>query len=52
LSTQGIDTIYDWADGIDKIVVGSSFTLVNLYNSGASALLEFDAIDGSDLLFA
>ncbi|QWW68254.1 hypothetical protein [Rhizobium sp. WYJ-E13] len=33
------------ADGIDKIVVGSSVTLVNLYNSGGSALLEFD--DGS-----
>ncbi|MBW9051123.1 calcium-binding protein [Rhizobium mesosinicum] len=42
---QGIDTIYDWADGIDKIVVGSSVTLVNLYNSGGSALLQFD--DGS-----
>lgn len=42
---EGIDTVYDWADGIDKIVVGSSVTLVNLYNSGGSALLEFD--DGS-----
>lgn len=39
---QGIDTIYDWADGVDKIVVGSSATIVNLYNSGGSALLEFD----------
>lgn len=37
---QGTDTIYDWTDGTDKLVLGTSITSINLYNSGGSALLE------------
>jgi Ca2+-binding RTX toxin-like protein len=63
---EGVDIVTDFEDGIDKIVVGTSISNINVYDYGGDALLEFDSgatyallagvapglIDGSDFLWA
>ena len=42
---QGTDTVTDWVNGVDKFVLGSAISGVNLYNSGGNAVL--DLVSGS-----
>jgi Ca2+-binding RTX toxin-like protein len=63
---EGVDIVTDFEDGIDKIVIGSTISSINVYDYGGDALLEFDSgatyalltgvaptsIDGSDFLWA
>lgn len=65
-TNEGVDIVTDFEDGVDKIVVGTSISNINVYDYGGDALLEFDngatyallagvaptSIDGSDFLWA
>lgn len=66
-TSGGVDTITDYVDGADKLIVGSSLSNINLYNyQSTSTLIEFNggaayailqgvaasSIDGTDFLWA